>query len=142
MAATAAMFVFTACDTKEPYLPEEDIDFIEVSQNGTTVFTEQDVEWRLAEQEDGTYTLYMDQTHFIQAMPMLDMEVRGLVNNYAADYADTFFKCEAASIVPYYSGREMPSYTLTKFKCEADDNYITASFTCVGYDVKYKGQRR
>ncbi|MBP3481936.1 MAG: hypothetical protein J6K28_00910 [Alistipes sp.] len=134
-----AFLTMTACDDKEPNLIPV-IDVIEVyDSEGRNVYHESGVEWRLMENPDGKYTLYMDKTRFIDGMPYLDMEVRNLENQYDASFNDDFFKNDTPEAIPYHNGVAMPNYTLYDFKCETDEEAVNVKFRCMKYDVRYRG---
>lgn len=152
MAAAAMLFV-TACEkddaenggTGEDGMEQEGDDKTEqifglrTSQNGETVFTDGETVWRLEKQSDGTYTLFMDKTHFVERMPMLDMEVRGLVNESGHD--DTF-AFSTDEIIPYFNDTEFPSYILYDFDCTLNNGIVRVTFLCVGYEVSYAGMAK
>lgn len=110
---------------------------LQVFRDGEMVFDDTNANWTFEKQDDGTYTLYMNETRFVEAMPMLDMEVRGMENDSAS--SDDAFNFAAAAIVPYYAGVEYPRYTLTDFSCKvsADGNNMEVGFNCAGYVVVY-----
>lgn len=127
-----------ACGDKEPLIEKPDV--LTVKQNGEAVYTDNEVTWRIvpsaATVTPALYSLYMDGTRFVEAMPMLDMEVLDLANQHAKP--EEHFLHEAESVVPSIKGNPMPRYTLTNFRCEVTDwEVLKVSFTCVGYDVTY-----
>ena len=87
------------------------------------VFTDNEVTWRvvpsLAEVTPALYNLYMDGTRFVEAMPLLDMEVLDLANQHSNP--EKHFLHEAESVVPSIMGNPMPRYTLTNFSCEVEN---------------------
>lgn len=110
---------------------------LRTSQNGVEAFADEDAVWRLERQGDGTYTLFMDKTHFVKEMPMLDMEVRGLANESGHDL---IFDCNTDSIVPYFNDRAFQQYVMTDFHCTLKDTLLTVFFHCAGYEVSYLRQ--
>lgn len=138
--AAMAVLAFAACEKNEEPAPEPVngtyIGSLEVSGNGAASFTDTGIEWVLQEQSDKTYTLYMNQTRFSSMMPVyLDMEVRGMVNQAS----NGNFLYETASIIPFYNGTEQTNREMTNVKCEADDTYMTVTFTCMGLNATYRG---
>lgn len=133
-----AALAMASCSDKEPNLIST-IDVLIVYDGNGIAYEEGDVKWRLTKQDDGTYTLYMDQTRFIENMPYLDMEVKGLENQYAPDFADYYFKFDADEIIPTFNGQNMTQYALTDFHCDTDEQALNVRFKCMGYDVRYRG---
>ena len=132
------VLAMVACGDKEPMVEKPDV--LTVKQNGEVVFTDNEVTWRvvpsLAEVTPALYNLYMDGTRFVEAMPLLDMEVLDLANQHSNP--EKHFLHEAASVVPSIKGNPMPRYTLTNFSCKVENwEVLKVSFTCVGYDVIY-----
>ena len=137
MAAIAVIVSTTACQKEKQRIGTEYEITLQVSMNGEVVYEEKDVTWNLAyNKEDNTYTLIMNRTRFIEAMPYLDMEVRGM-NNMSTFPLDAFV-FNADSIVPYYNGEPMPRYEMTDFYCKIDIfGAGETTFTCVGFQVRY-----
>lgn len=135
MAAFAVLALSTACNERKYVGSQVDI-ALQVYQDGELVFEDKDVSWNFEQQPDGTFTLFMNKTRFVEAMPMLDMEVRGLVNRSTT--ADIMFKYETEQTIPYYAGTEFPRYVMTDFSCII---YMSRNavirFTCTGYNVIY-----
>lgn len=127
-----------ACDDKDAGIEKPDV--LTVKQSGETVYTDNDVVWRIvpstATVTPALYDLCMDGTRFVEQMPMLDMEVLGLTNQHAKP--EQHFLHKADAVVPSIKGNPMPRYTLTNFCCEVEGwKVLKVSFTCVGYDVTY-----
>lgn len=137
MAAIAVIALTGSCTKKQRYVGTEFEITLQVSMNGTVAYEEKDVKWELAyNQEDNTYTLLMNRTRFIEAMPYLDMEVRGMTNQ--ATFLLDAFLFDDDAIVPYYNGEPMPRYEMTDFHCRIDINgSCEISFTCTGFQVLY-----
>ena len=137
MMCVVALFAI-ACGDKEPMIEKPDV--LTVKQSGETVYTDNEVTWRIvpsvATVTPALYDLHMDGTRFVEAMPMLDMEVLNLANQHVKP-AEHFLH-EAESVVPSIMGNPLPRYTLTNFRCEVTNwEVLKVSFTCVGYDVTY-----
>lgn len=138
IAAIAVIASTTACKKEKQRIGTEYEITLQVSMNGEVVYEEKDAAvWHLSQnQEDGTYTLAMNRTRFIEAMPYLDMEVRGMTN--MASFPLDAFVFNADSIVPYYNGEPMPRYEMTDFYCKIDIfGAGETTFTCVGFQVRY-----
>ncbi len=133
-----AALAMVSCSDKEPNLLPT-IDVLIVYDGNSIAYEESNVKWRLSKQNDGTYTLYMDQTRFIENMPYLDMEVNNIENQYAPDFADMYFKFDAAEVIPTFNGQNMTQYALTDFHCDTDEQALNVRFKCMGYDVRYRG---
>lgn len=136
--AAIALFAFAACEKEKNQNegPHNGI-ALQVYKGGELVFEDKEVKWHLEEQsEEQTFTLFMDKTRFVAEMPMLNMEVRGLVNQSTAE--NVAFQYETDNIIPYYNGAEYPRYVMTNFSCIRDISQNTkVQFTCAGYDVVY-----
>ncbi len=130
--------VAIACGDKEPFIEKPDV--LTVKQNGEVVYSDNEVVWRLvhnmAEVTPALFDLFMDGTRFVEAMPLLDMEVLGMTNQH--DNPEDFFAYSADAVVPNIKGNPMPNYTLTNFRCEVEyGEVMEVSFTCIGHDVTY-----
>ena len=128
----------TSCERNYGPAPTVISTHLQVFSSGELAFEDYLVKWELEKQQDDTYTLYMNDTRFVEGMPMLDMEVRGMVNG-AQSEEGLGFSFKTQSIIPYYAGKEYDRYTLTGFSCSAsnDGNDMEVTFTCAGYDVTY-----
>lgn len=133
-----AALTMASCSDKEPNLIST-IDVLIVYDGGSLVYEQDNVKWRLVKNSDDSYTLYMDQTRFMEEMPYLDMEVQGLENQYASEFADMYFKFDADEMVPVFNGQNMTQYALTDFHCDTDEQALNVRFKCMGYDVRYRG---
>lgn len=133
-----AALTMASCSDKEPNLIST-IDVLIVYDGGSLVYEQDNVKWRLVKNSDDSYTLYMDQTRFMEEMPYLDMEVQGLENQYAAEFADMYFKFDADEMVPVFNGQNMTQYALTDFHCDTDEQALNVRFKCMGHDVRYRG---
>ena len=115
-------------------------DALVVKRGGAVVYTDSEAKWRfepsLATVTPAQYDLYMDGTRFVEQMPLLDMEVTGMVNQHAKP--DQNFLYESATVVPSIKGNPMPNYTLTNFRCEMESwAVLKVSFECMGCKVNY-----
>ena len=133
-----AMFAI-ACAEKETPAPKSDV--LTVKRNGEVIYADNDIEWRLVANAAAVtppmFDLFMDGTRFMEAMPMLDMEVNSIENQHSNP--QKHFLYEAEAVVPSIRGNLMPNYTLTNFRCEAEGWVVLkVSFTCMGCDVTYK----
>lgn len=137
IAAVATLAFSTACENKK-YVGSKVEKTLSVYQDGELVFEDTDIDWKIERNmEDGTYTLFMNKTHFVEAMPRLDMEVRGMVNQAETTYY--VFKYVTDETIPYWNGEEFPRYVITDFYCAvAITQNAVIEFTCAGYDVYYK----
>ncbi len=132
------VLAMVACGDVEPNIEKPDV--LTVKQNGTVVYSDNEVVWRLvpsvAEVVPPLFTLCMDGTRFVEAMPLLDMEVLDMPNQHTDP--ENFFLYEAESVVPSIMNNPMPRYTLTNFRCEVEyGEVMEVSFGCIGYEVKY-----
>lgn len=137
-AAVIATMVFAGCKkentSENEALTGTYIGTLEVA--GSEPFTDSDIEWVLEEQSDNTYTLYMNKTRFSSRMPVyLDMEVRDMKNQGTA----SVFRYETASIIPYYNGLKQEDRVMTDVRCEADEQHMEVTFTCMGMNATYRG---
>ena len=115
-------------------------DALVVKRGGAVVYTDSEAKWRfepnLAAVTPAQFDLFMDGTRFVEQMPLLDMEVRGMVNQHAKPEQN--FLYEAAAVVPSIKGNPMPNYTLTNFRCEMESwAVLKVSFECMGCKVNY-----
>ncbi len=134
----AVALAMVACGDVEPNIQKPDV--LTVKQNGTVVYSDNEVVWRLvpsvAEVVPPLFTLYMDGTRFVEAMPLLDMEVLDMPNQHSN--LEDYFLYEAESVVPSIKGNQMPLYTLTNFRCAVEyGEKMEVTFECKGYEVKY-----
>ena len=111
-----------------------------VKRGGAVVYSDSAAAWRfepsLATVTPAQYDLFMDGTRFMEQMPLLDMEVMGMVNQHPKP--DNNFLYEAESVVPNIKGNPMPNYTLTNFRCELESwAVLKVSFECMGCQVNY-----
>ena len=147
--AAVAVIAFAACEKDEenptgtsgndPATIESRTYVGTVEVTGAMPFTDPDVEWAIEQEEDGSYTLFMNKTKFSDQMPFrMDMEVRGMENQGS----DGMFAFETDSIIPYYNGEQQESRIMTDFKCEADDETISVVFVCMGLNVNYEGTKK
>ena len=137
MAIFAAMAFTTACDkNEEPELPTEPVFSLQVYMNDKLMLEQNDIEWALRTEEDGTCTLYMDKTRFVEMMPYLDLRVPGLQNQSSESGVFSF---SAQAITPLYAGQPYPQYELSQFVCEqnAADGTLSVTFYCIGFKVVY-----
>lgn len=136
MMAFVTLTLLTGCNDKK-YVGSKVEKTLSVLQNGELVLEEKDVDWKIERNaEDGTYTLFMNKTHFVEAMPRLDMEVRGMVNQTTT--TDFVFKYATDATVPFYNGEDMPQFVMRNFLCEISiSRNAQIRFSCVGHDVIY-----
>ncbi len=115
-------------------------DALVVKRGGAVVYTDNEAKWRfvpnLAAVTPAQFDLFMDGTRFVEQMPLLDMEVMGMVNQHANP--DQNFLYAADAVVPSIKGNPMPNYTLTNFRCEMESwAVLRVSFECMGCQVSY-----
>ncbi len=88
---------------------------------------------------DGTLTLWMHETQFIPQMPVLTMEVPGIVYTRAADGLNL----SGERIVPKMGGTPYEKYLITDLSGRLTDaepeDRLTLSFECMGFRVAYAG---
>ena len=114
-------------------------DALIVRRGESVVYSDNDVAWQFSDTQldnGKQYHLDMVGTRFMEAMPMLDMEVYNMVNQHSNP--TQHFLYEAESVIPSIKGNPMPNYTLTNFRCEVEDwAVLKVSFSCMGCDVTY-----
>ncbi|MBQ2703319.1 MAG: BACON domain-containing protein [Alistipes sp.] len=115
-------------------------DALIVKRGGAVVYTDSEAKWRfepsLATVTPALYDLYMDGTRFVEQMPLLDMEVTGMVNQHSNPKQHFLYAADA--VVPSIKGNPMPNYTLTNFRCEMESwAVMKVSFECMGCNVSY-----
>lgn len=132
---TLAVFALAACND------EEELNYPEVDYMGTMtvinmenpseryVWSYQELE--LAEERDGTLTLFLDDTRFVPHMPELDMIVPGIT--YAE--AGGIYTLLGDRIVPYIGSRPYAGYRIDNLSGTILKRQLTMTFECVGYAV-------
>lgn len=110
---------------------------LQVSLGSEVVMTEYDLDWRVVvSAADNTATLYMNKTHFVSQMPLLDMvapdfEIRAAGGAYS-------FDCPV--VIPTHNGTPMEEFALTSFAGSLSGETLHVTFNCMGHRVEFDGK--
>lgn len=137
MILTAAVAVRCADDEKTE--PEQHENTLQVSLGGEVVMTEYDMDWKVVVSAAGdTATLYMNKTHFVSQMPLLDMvapdfEIRTIEASKSCSF-------DCPEVIPTYNGMPMADFAMTSFAGSLDGETLQVSFVCTGHRVEFDGK--
>ncbi|MEG0789109.1 MAG: hypothetical protein RSB23_01430 [Alistipes sp.] len=129
----------TACDKEEGETYYDEIGYhgtlTVIPLAGGEPYTDTNIFFSLAEENNNTLTLYMNATRFVPQMPRLNMIVPGIT--YRA--TSTIVSLLGDNIIPWHDNVPMDRYLITNLSGDVNNTHLNISFTCMGYRVTYIG---
>lgn len=102
-------------------------------------YSKPDVKTELCYESQTELKIKLNKVRFAEAMPIeLDIELRGIT--YTED--NSVIRFEAAELVPYVAGGEMPDYKMTNLSGKVENNTLQLQCSCKGMLMEYTGTKQ
>ncbi len=141
----ASLLLFTACgDEKYNEPPKTNAKGYlgtlktEKLDDSSKTYNDGDVNFEIDFNTNGTATLTMRNTHFVERMPRLTMVVPG-ISASAEVLGSRTLSCGAEGIVPMCEGIAYDQYKITNLTGKVQSGNLILEFNCIGYKVNYNG---